>query len=150
MPFFALTVYTMGRMQMGTVTQINQSGFFPGGNENYISAIAAITTIRASPGYKFFPPERNNTVSTPAALDKYFHLIHKQSNHRSTVLKKTREQTSRVLVCGVNTNHFFGFAQAFKGNLAINQGIKGIVPAAADVHTGMNPGALLAYENATR
>ena len=61
MPFFALTVYTMGLMQMGTVTQINQSGFFPGGNENYISAIAAITTIW--PPGKFFPPERNNTVS---------------------------------------------------------------------------------------
>jgi hypothetical protein len=127
------------------------------GDENDAPAVATIAAIRAAPGHKFFTAEGDRPRAAPAAfnlepdlIDKNFPLTPGASADPAgsdPVLKKTRG-TPRALADRFtfqrqNTDLFLGPVIVLVDHPAVCGGKKGVIPALADIGSGVNTAAPL-------
>jgi hypothetical protein len=64
-----LTVAAVGRLELALELKLLQGTLAVGRNQDNISALAPVTTIRSAPGDKLFTPKTHASATTVPGLD---------------------------------------------------------------------------------
>jgi glutathione S-transferase len=116
--------------------------------KHHTAPVAAIATIRATTGDKFFAPETQTAIAASSATHSYFGLINKHIALTPPSSWRTTAALAPILAGRLNTDASILFASILKLHHAVNFGKEGVIASYPHIDAWLKRRAALPHQDA--